>query len=320
MKVNHLFAAAFAVTVGFTSAFAGGEGWTHDFAAAKKQAAEEKKDLLLDFTGSDWCGWCIKLNDEVFKHEAFKTGVKDKFVLVELDYPREEKNKKKLGEATIKQNEELQEKYAIQGFPTILLCDADGRPFARTGYQPGGAEKYVAHLDELRAKKEVRDKAFAEAGKAEGTAKAKALIAALDAMQLEDATVSEFYPNVVAEIKAADPTDETGFAKKIAEKEKFAKWESDLQKFAQEGDMEGAFAFVDKSVPEFTGESKQKVLATKAGILAEMTKFDESLKAIDEAKAAAPDSELAPQLDGFKERIEEAKEEAGAGEKEEGAE
>ena len=49
------------------AAFAGGEGWLSDFAAAKKQAAESKKDLLLDFTGSDWCGWCIKLNDEVFK-------------------------------------------------------------------------------------------------------------------------------------------------------------------------------------------------------------------------------------------------------------
>jgi thioredoxin-related protein len=317
MKATHLFAAAFAASVGFTSAFAGGEGWTHDFAAAKKQAADEKKDLLMDFTGSDWCGWCIKLNDEVFKHEPFKAGVKDKFVLVELDYPQD---KSKLTEETIKQNEELQEKYAIQGFPTILLCDASGKPFARTGYEPGGPEKYVAHLDELRGKKEVRDKAFADAVKAEGTAKAKALIAALEAMELEDAVVANFYPEVADQIKAADPKDETGFAKKLEEKQKFAKWEGELQGFAQKNDMEGALAFVEKSATEFTGESKQKILATKAGILAQMKKFDDSLKALDEAKAAAPDSEIAAQLDGFKERIEEMKSGAGKEEKEEAAE
>ena len=308
MKVTHLFAAAFAASVGFTSAFAGGEGWTHDFAAAKKQAADEKKDILMDFTGSDWCGWCIKLNDEIFKLDPFKAGVKDKFVLVELDFPQD---KTKLTEETIKQNEELQEKYAIQGFPTILLCDASGKPFARTGYQPGGPEKYVAHLDELRAKKEVRDKAFADAAKAEGPAKAKALISALDAMELEDPVVASFYPEVVDQIKAADPKDETGFTKKMEEKQKFAKWESELQGFAQKNDMEGALAFVEKSAADFTGESKQKILATKAGILAQQQKFDDSLKALAEAKAAAPDSEIAAQLDGFKERIEEMK--AGAG-------
>ena len=84
----------------------------------KKQAAESNKDLLIDFTGSDWCGWCIKLHKEVFSQDAFKEGVKDKFVLVEIDFP---KDKSKLSEETQKQNEELGEKYAVQGYPTILL-------------------------------------------------------------------------------------------------------------------------------------------------------------------------------------------------------
>ena len=101
--------------------FAGGEGWTSDFAAAKAQAAKEGKDLLIDFTGSDWCGWCIKLNNEVFQHDPFKKGVADKFVLVELDYPRD---KSKLDEKTIKQNDELKSTYEPQGFPTILLTNA----------------------------------------------------------------------------------------------------------------------------------------------------------------------------------------------------
>lgn len=315
MKTKHLLAAACAASLGFTSAFAGGEGWTHDFAAAKKQAAAEKKDLLIDFTGSDWCGWCIKLNEEVFSHDPFKTGVKDKFVLVELDYPRD---KSKLSKETQAQNDELQGKYAVQGFPTILLCDADGKPFAKTGYQPGGPEKYVAHLDELRAKKDVRDKSFAEAAKAEGPAKAKALIAALDAMELEDAAVASFYPDVVDQIKAADPKDETGYAKKLAAKAKFAEFEGGLQAFAAKQDMEGALAYVEKALAEgsFEGENKQQVLLIKLSILATTGKFDEALKLVDEAKAAAPESEMAGQMDAIKGRIEQAKAQAGAKEEE----
>jgi thioredoxin-related protein len=300
MKTRHLLAAACAATFGLTSAFAGGEGWTHDYAAAKKQASEEKKDLLIDFTGSDWCGWCIKLNEEVFQHAPFKDGVKDKFVLVELDYPRDTS---KLSEETQKQNEELQAKYGIQGFPTILLCDAEGKPFARTGYQAGGPEKYVAHLDELRAKKEVRDKALAEAGKAEGVDKAKALVEALKAMELEDETVATFYPEVVEQIKAADPKDETGFTKEMEAKQKFAKFQEELNGYAAKQDHEGALAFVDKAAADFEGEQKQQIVATKGMILARMEKFDEAIKALDEAKAVAPDSELAGQIDQIKTQL-----------------
>lgn len=86
MKKSLIVCAAVMALIG--TSIAGGEGWTSDFEAAKKQAAESKKDLLIDFTGSDWCGWCIKLVDEVFKHDAFKTGVKDTFVLVEIDFPK----------------------------------------------------------------------------------------------------------------------------------------------------------------------------------------------------------------------------------------
>ncbi len=180
---------------------------------------------------------------------------------MELDYPRKPENAAKLSDETKAQNKELQEKYAIEGFPTILLCDADGKPFAKTGYKPGGPEKYVAILDELRARKEIRDKSFAEAAKSEGPAKAKALVAALDAMELDDAAVASFYPDLIDQIKAADPKDEIGYGKKLAEKAKFAKFGTELNGFAAKQDMEGALAFVEKSVAsgEFEAESKQQM-------------------------------------------------------------
>lgn len=294
------------------TALAGGEGWTTDFAAAKKQAAESKKDLLIDFTGSDWCSWCIKLNDEVFKQDAFKTGVKDAFVLVELDFP---KDKSKLSEELQKQNAGLAEKYAVQGFPAILLCDADGRPYAATGYQKDGPEKYVAHLNELRAKKTARDEAFAAAEKAEGPAKAKALIAALGAMGLEEQVISTFYGEIAGQIKAADPEDTTGFAKKAAAAGRLEEFKKALQELGGKKDMDGAMAMVEKTLKEggFETEDTLQIMMTRAVIFAQQGKFDEALKAVDEAKAFAPDSPMIPGIDQFRKRLEDGKKQAAEG-------
>ena len=293
MKTKHLLAASCAAFLGFTSAFAGGEGWTHDFAAAKKQAADEKKDLLIDFTGSDWCGWCERLNEQVFIQAPFKAGVKDKFVLVELDYPQKPENVAKLSDETKAQNKELQAKYSINGYPTILLCDAEGRPYAKTGFQKGGPEIYVTHLDELRAKKDVRDKSFAEAAKLEGLAKAKVLVAALDAisaMKLQDLAVARCYPDVVDQIKAADPKDETGYGKKLATKAKLEDFQTELAGFWEKKDMAGAIAFIDKAAAsgDFEGESKSQVVSNKIMVLFSMKKFDDAMKALEETIAAAP--------------------------------
>lgn len=315
MKLNTITCAAIAALHCIGFAFAGGEGWSSDFEAAKKQAEKEKKDLLLDFTGSDWCGWCIKLNDEVFKHDAFKAGVKDKFVLVELDFPQE----KKLPEETKKQNDELQKKFGIEGFPSIVLCDASGKPYASTGYEAGGPEKYVAHLDKLRENKKTRDEAIAGAAKAEGVEKAKKLVAALKAMELGDAAVSSFYGELVSDIKKADPKDETGFVKEIDSKAKFAKFEEELNGLAQKEDHDGAIKLVDKTLKEggFEGESKQQIAATKAMIYAHLKKYDEAIKAVDEAKAIAPESDMAKQIDGFKARLEQMKKNPASAEEEE---
>ncbi len=300
-------------------AIAGGEGWTTDYAAAKKDAADSKKDLLIDFTGSDWCGWCIKLNEEVFQHDPFKTGVKDKFVLVELDYPRDKSNQ---SDEVQKQNEELSGKYAVEGFPTILLCDADGKPYAKTGYQEGGSEKYVAHLDELRAVKAKRDEAFAAAEKSKGPEKAKALIDALKAMDLGDVTVANFYGDVVAAIKEADPEDSTGYVKEMAMKEKFAKFQEELNGFGEKQDHAGALGLVEASLKEggFTQDDTQRIALTKAMIFAQTGKFDEAIAAVDAAKEIAPESELAGRLDGLKAQINQMKGEAGGAPAEGGAE
>lgn len=121
--------------------------WVADFDEAAAKARAEGKDLLVDFTGSDWCGWCVRLHDEVFAKEAFRGVAKD-YVLVSLDFPKAPAVQAKVPNPA--RNRELQEKYGVEGFPTVLLMTADGDVFGRTGYQQGGAEKYVEHLAALR--------------------------------------------------------------------------------------------------------------------------------------------------------------------------
>ena len=307
MKSIHLTSTLCAAIVALHGiAFAGGEGWSSDFEAAKKLAAESKKDLLLDFTGSDWCGWCIKLNKEVFSLDPFKEGVKDKFVLVEVDFPKDDS---KLSEETKTQNKELGEKYAVQGYPSIILCDAEGRPYATTGYKEGGPVKYVAQLNEMRGNKAKRDEALATAAKAEGVAKAKALIAALNAMKLDEKVVSNFYGDIADQIKAADPKDESGFGKKAAAKKRMADFQEDLQVFATNKDMDGALALVEKALKEggFQPEETVEIMMTRAVILAMQNKVDDAIKAVDETKKFAPESPQMANINNFRKKLVEAK-------------
>ncbi len=121
------------------------DGWLTDFEKARQKAAELKRPILVDFTGSDWCGWCFKLKEEVFTQKEFQDFAKDNLVLFKADFPRD----RQLPEAERKQNESLLRKYQIRGFPTILLLKAGGEVIAQTGYQRGGAAAYVQHLQDL---------------------------------------------------------------------------------------------------------------------------------------------------------------------------
>ena len=131
------------VAVFAISSFAS-SGWSTNLPDALKKAAKEKKYVLMDFTGSDWCPWCVKLDKEVFSKKEFKKYAKDNLVLVLVDFPRHKKIATKQKAA----NYALAEKYKVQGFPTVLLLDSKGKVVLRTGYKSGGPEKYVKQLQE----------------------------------------------------------------------------------------------------------------------------------------------------------------------------
>lgn len=119
-----------------------------DFAAAKKLAAENKRPILLVFSGSDWCIWCKRLDKEVFATEEFAEYAEKNIVFVYADFPR----RKQLSSELKKHNDELKKMYKISGYPTVYLLNADGSVILKTGYQRGGAKKYIKHLKSAIAK------------------------------------------------------------------------------------------------------------------------------------------------------------------------
>ena len=118
-------------------------GWTDDYDAALKRAAAENKLVLADFSGSDWCGWCKKLDKEVFGKEEFLAGATNEFVLLMVDSPQDQEL---LSEKAKAQNPKLVSKYRVEGFPTVLVLDSKGEVVFRGGYVNGGPKKYLKML------------------------------------------------------------------------------------------------------------------------------------------------------------------------------
>ena len=271
-----------------TSLFADDKLWVNEFEKAKKTAATEGKDLLMDFTGSDWCSWCIKLHKEVFDLDAFKTSAPKNFVLVELDFPQD---KSKLSKDLQEQNAKLQTQFAIQGYPSIVLADASGRPYAQTGYQPGGAETYLKHLDELRAVKTKRDEAWKKADGAQGSEKAKFLADGLKALDLDLAAVH--YKPVIDEIAKLDPKDETGVTASFAFKADLEAVKAKVMEAAQKGE-DGARKTVDDFItahPKASAQQKQEALMAVLNTYRPPKDNEAVLKLMGEVKALDAESE-----------------------------
>ncbi len=154
--------------------------WLRSVSEAKAKAKAEGKDLFINFTGSDWCGWCTRLDQEVFSHVVFQEAAQKEFVFLYLDFPMSDEAKAKVVEPEVV--EAIRESLGVKGFPTIVLADADGNPYGRTGYLPDGPEGYQTHIAELRT----------------NGAKIKALIATTDPA-LERKHLEEAFPVLMSQ-------------------------------------------------------------------------------------------------------------------------
>ncbi len=122
------------------------QGWNDSITEGIAQAEREGKMLLLDFTGSDWCVWCSKLESEVWTTPEFESWSRENLVKVFLDFPQTIS----LSDEQKLQNQLLQQYFGVKGYPTIFLLDSNLTPLLQTGYHEGGPGEYIRHLQEDR--------------------------------------------------------------------------------------------------------------------------------------------------------------------------
>jgi thioredoxin-related protein len=146
VKTPRLFLVAAAVSLVFAPLTRAESDWLHDWNKAQEEAKANHKLLFLNFTGSDWCGWCIKFDKDVLSQPQFKNFAHDNLVLVELDFPR----RKSQPTEEKKQNVQLAQQYEVLGFPTIVVLNSNGQKVWQfDGYFPGGLEAFIAQLQKL---------------------------------------------------------------------------------------------------------------------------------------------------------------------------
>jgi protein disulfide-isomerase len=129
-------------------ALAGSKGWETNWEAAKEKSKATQKPILINLTGSDWCGWCIKIEKEIFSKKEFQDFAAENLVLMEADFPR----KKELSAELKAQNAALKKEYLAGGYPTVYLLDAEGKKLSEDLGELGGTpETYIKKLQELIA-------------------------------------------------------------------------------------------------------------------------------------------------------------------------
>ena len=127
--------------------------WRTDLPAAAAEARSSQRLLLLNFSGSDWCGWCQRLDTEVFSTSAFQDYAAENLVCVLADFPR----RTSLAPALQARNERLLRHFGVEGFPTLLLFSPAGELIGRLGYQPGGPPAMIQAIEQARAQHRLRN-------------------------------------------------------------------------------------------------------------------------------------------------------------------
>ena len=302
MKPTKRFPARMALAVIITSLFVNttmaADGWLVDFEKAKAQSAKEGKPILMEFTGSDWCPPCNQLAKNVFSKDVFKKEMPKHYILLKLDSPRD---KSKQTPEEIAQYKKLSAEYKITCVPSILLTDAEGKPFYRTSGYGGQAAK--DWIDGMVAKKNIPEALDAAAG-AKGIAKAKLLDKALGLMGSKAAAERK---DEIAEIIKLDAENKAGLKAKYEGIQKAAFVEAELQKIARagRGKTDEVLEKVDALIKEhkLNGPGLQQALFMKSSMLFQTGKKDEAKELLLEAKEAAPDTDVAKRIDGIIKRF-----------------
>lgn len=268
--------------------------WITNFKDAKESAAAEKKDLAILFTASDWLDLAQTFDQEILNQEKFLKSASEHYTLLRLDFPKDTTTQSK---QTAAQNQLLMQAYRIQGFPTLILTDSLGRPYAITGYHDGGLDSWMQEFNQLRKTREKRDRLFNEAKKATGVERAKLLVQAVP--ELPGNIAARFYRNLINEIIKLDPENQTGRVGQYKLLIADVRYVDQMQKLAIAGADTKMLELSDQYLKQakLEGASLQSVLFHKIGIYTRQGKKDEVVKLLQEIITADPDSRYGKQAE-----------------------
>ena len=264
----------------FLTPLAHAEEWTEDINQAIKDGKAAEKDLLLLYTGSDWCPPCKKLEAEILSKDDFLNDIQTSYVLVKLDFPQNTPQEEKIKQ----RNQEWLKKYGIEGFPTIVLIDSKQRPYGFTGYESSGVEDYLGIIEELRQARIRRDEFLEQAKEKEGLERAQLLDQAMS--ELREEIVSIYYEDIVNEIVELDKDDDLGLRTKWNEAKENELRKiilTDIMMIARLEKAERALAFIDQVTAEieFPPGQQLQVFQIKLNLLQKLRKPDEVYGLLD---------------------------------------
>lgn len=272
--------------------------------SAMPLAKEQGRDIMLEFTGKEWCPPCIHLRTKILETAEFEQAVGDKYVLVEVIFPRLPSAVAAIPEEQRNANEKLLAHHRIEtGLPTVLLLDAEGYPYAQVAGARRTTADYLKALDEAASVRTKRDAAFARAEGLQGLERAAALAEGLNAIP---ENCRDKYPEQVNEINALDPENTLGYAgvltryanyqkqdeelnaifasmRGLPDADKLARNESLLKEFLQRKDLE----------PEIA----QLAWRALGDTYAFQRRYKEVYTAYKKAYDFAPKSRIAPRLE-----------------------
>jgi thioredoxin-related protein len=237
-----------------------GDKWLSHLDEAERLSARNGKDLFILFTGTAWCAPCVQFESNVLSRAEFLDST-EPFVLVKLEFPKSDE------ELPPRQRNDFmawRERYGIRAFPTVILADATGRPYAVTGHIGLGAEEFGRHLRKLREAHDRRDTALLNASKAQGVEKARLLDAAFSAVaSASDESYTEkrggilvrFYRQQIDQIMDLDPENAAGLQEKyrvllgaVAEQDRVAEMHAKFAAAMKEGGAKAALKLVDQEL------------------------------------------------------------------------
>lgn len=265
-----------------------GAEWLNDLKAGQKKAAEEEKDLYLVFTSLKISGACVQLEKKVLSQDSFQKAAGDRFVLVHLDVPLEERPGM---EDPLVGNKFTARIYDVESFPTALYLDQKGRKYlAEAGALPLGPEEYAAHLIAMSVKHDGREQAMKAAYEKEGMERAKAIIEVIKSAPRSGA--SSLYGEQLEELGKLDPEDRLGFQKAFKAEVAFREMESAVKATFHKDSYGEVVKLVDDFLKEHQpeGEMLQKALFRKLAALRHGKQTEEAIKTAEAIIAANPDS------------------------------